>query len=166
MIRDTGRPLREEAPFGGPPALARLTLGWLGLALGALLLSSLFAALLVAARVPALAALLPHTDFFRSALVLHVNLSVLVWFMAFAGALWSLLGGRRWHPLGWASLGACAAGTLMMASTPFRSGAPAVLANYVPVIHEPGFLGELRTGGHTNAEDDHVVSAGFRKVLE
>ncbi|MGD2083755.1 MAG: hypothetical protein PVF91_12380 [Chromatiales bacterium] len=140
MSRETETLPRAAA---APAAGLGPTLGWLGLALGALLLSSLFAALLVAARVPALAAVLPHTDFFRSALVLHVNLSVLVWFMAFAGALWSLLAPGRWRGPGWLALAACALGTPLMASTPFRSEAPAVLANYVPVIHEGGFLGGL-----------------------
>ena len=65
-------------------ALAR---GWLGLGLAALVGSGLFTVLLVLARTPVVNGWLPGTDFFRTALVVHVDLSVLVWFAAIAGML-------------------------------------------------------------------------------
>ena len=68
-------------------ALAR---GWLVLGLVALIGSGLFSLLLVAARTPGVNAWLPGGDFFRIALVVHVDLSVLVWFSAIAAMLWSL----------------------------------------------------------------------------
>ena len=39
-------------------------------------------------------------DFFRVALVVHVDLSVLVWFVAMAGMLWSLNSRAARHGLG------------------------------------------------------------------
>jgi hypothetical protein len=33
---------------------------------------------------------MPLIDFFRVALVVHVNLSVLIWLLSMAGAMWSL----------------------------------------------------------------------------
>jgi cytochrome c oxidase subunit 1 len=44
----------------------------------------------------------PLKGFFRAALVVHVDLSVAIWFMAFAAVIWSALGrgGLAW--LGWA----------------------------------------------------------------
>lgn len=71
----------------GQRALAR---SWLLLALAALVGSGLFSVLLVLARTPGINAWLPAGDFFRVALVVHVDLSVLVWFVAIAGLLWSL----------------------------------------------------------------------------
>ena len=38
----------------------------------------------------------PVADLFHVALVVHVDLSVLVWFVAFAGVFWSLAGSRQW----------------------------------------------------------------------
>ena len=71
----------------GQRGLAR---AWLWLALAALVGSGLFSVLLVLARTPGINAWLPAGDFFRVALVVHVDLSVLVWFVAIAGLLWSL----------------------------------------------------------------------------
>ncbi|MEI6483781.1 MAG: hypothetical protein WCO62_10210, partial [Betaproteobacteria bacterium] len=70
------------------PADARKSLAkaWLALGLLALLASGLFSVLLVMSRTPQLQSLFPVTYFFRVALVAHVDLSVLVWFMAFGGA--------------------------------------------------------------------------------
>jgi hypothetical protein len=62
-------------------ARSRLALGWLALGVAALAASGILAVLLVMSRTP-LAKLLPVADFFRAALVAHVDLSVLVWFLA------------------------------------------------------------------------------------
>ena len=69
------------------PDGARRTLAvrWLVLGLGALIGSGLFSILLVLSRTPGVNSALPMTDFFHVALVVHVDLSVLVWFVAFAG---------------------------------------------------------------------------------
>ena len=73
-----------------------LVLAWLALGLVALLTSGLFSILLVLSRTPQLQSLFPAADFFRVALVMHVVLSVLVWFLAFGGALWSMNASLRW----------------------------------------------------------------------
>lgn len=64
---------------------------WLGLA--ALIGSGLLAVLLVFSRTPGFQDFFPLRDFFRSALIVHVDLSVAIWFMAFAALLWSTTGG-------------------------------------------------------------------------
>jgi hypothetical protein len=70
----------------------RLARAWLWLGLLALIGSGLFSVLLVVSRTPGVNQWLPVADFFRVALVVHVDLSVLVWFIAMAGLLWSLIG--------------------------------------------------------------------------
>ncbi len=50
---------------------------------------------------------LPGTDFFRVALVVHVDLSVLVWFVALAGMLWSLNNRHAATAWGWFALAGC-----------------------------------------------------------
>ena len=131
-------------PAGTQRALVR---GWLGLGLLALVGSGVFSVLLVLARTPGLNRWLPVGDFFRVALVVHVDLSVLVWFVAIAGMLWSI--GSR--PVGtraaWLALGLCGAGALAMAIAPFAGGGEAIMANYIPVLAGPVFLGGLALFG-------------------
>jgi hypothetical protein len=120
-------------------ARSRLALGWFALGIAALAVSGILAVLLVLSRTPVLANLFPVADFFRTALVAHVDLSVLVWFIAFAGTLWSLNSTPRMLPLGWAALAFAAAGSALMAAAPFAGGTP-IMSNYVPVIESPAFL--------------------------
>jgi hypothetical protein len=127
-------------------ARARLALGWLVLGVAALAASGILAVLLVLSRTPVLARLFPVADFFRAALVAHVDLSVLVWFLAFAGVLWSLNSTPRFLPAGWAALGLAALGAAAMAIAPFAGGTP-IMANYIPVLDAPAFLGGLALFG-------------------
>jgi hypothetical protein len=117
-----------------------LAAGWLALALAALAASGVFSLLLVLSRAPATKDWFPLVDFFHVALVVHVDLSVLVWFAAFGGIFWSLNSAPRWLGLGWAALAAALAGTLLMAAAPFAGGGRPVIANYIPVLDEPVFL--------------------------
>ena len=120
-----------------------LALAWLALGLAALLASGLFSILLVLSRTPQLQALFPVADFFRVALVVHVDLSVLVWFLAFGGALWTMDGTRRYQPMAWFAFVVSAAGGMAMCVSPFVERATPVMANYVPVLDGPVFLAGL-----------------------
>ena len=73
-----------DVPQDARQALARR---WLLLGLAALIASGVLSLLLVLSRTPGVAKVLPVADFFHVALVAHVDLSVLVWFLAFAGVL-------------------------------------------------------------------------------
>jgi hypothetical protein len=124
-------------------ALAR---GWLWLGLAALIGSGLFSVLLVISRTPGLNRWLPAADFFHVALVAHVDLSVLVWFAALAGMLWSLNDAARALRWGWAALALAGIGTAAMTLAPFTGAAGAgepVMANYIPVLTGPLFMGGL-----------------------
>jgi cytochrome c oxidase subunit 1 len=131
------------------PADARraLATGWLGLAIGALLASGLFSILLVLSRAPYAKDAFPLVDFFRVALVVHVDLSVLIWFSAFAGLLWSLHGAPRLLWLGWAALAGATAATAAMCVAPFVDSAAPVMSNYIPVLDGPVFLRALALFG-------------------
>ena len=118
-------------------ALAR---GWLWLGLAALIVSGLFSVLLVLSRTPFINKLLPVADFFHVALVVHVDLSVLVWFVALAGLLWTLNGSARALGTGWLALGLAAAGAGLMALAPFAGVGEAIMANYIPVLTAPLFI--------------------------
>lgn len=127
-------------PLDRRAALAR---GWLWLGVAALLGSGLFSLLLVLARAPYTQAIFPWTDFFHTALVVHVDLSVLVWFVAFGGVLWSLNSTPRWLALGRAALALALAGGASMAIAPFTGDAQPLMSNYIPVLQQPVFLAGL-----------------------
>lgn len=126
-----------------PPRRA-LAAAWLKLAVLALLGSGIFSVLLVLSRTPAIGELIPWTDFFHTALVVHVDLSVVIWFIAFAGVFWALNGSQ---PVGWPDWTAwsmIAAGTAVIALSPFAGAGRPLLNNYVPVLQHPLFhLGGL-----------------------
>jgi hypothetical protein len=140
-VEEKARPASFSLPVPADQRRA-LAAGWLWLALAALLGSGVFSILLVASRAPFLKDVFPLVDFFRVALVVHVDLSVLVWFAAFAGLLWTLNGGARALWLGWAGLAAAAAGAFALCLAPFvgiHPGLP-IMSNYIPVLDGPVFL--------------------------
>ncbi|MDX9705959.1 MAG: cbb3-type cytochrome c oxidase subunit I [Azospira sp.] len=125
---------------GAPTALAR---AWLWLGIMALIGSGLLALVLVFSRTPGIQDVFPLKDFFRSALIVHVDLSVAVWFMAFAAVIWSALGGGALAWMGWAGFALAALGTLVMTVSPFFPGATPVLNNYIPVLKHEVFYASL-----------------------
>ncbi len=133
----TGTTYPISVPQGGQRALAR---GWLWLGLLALIGSGLFSLLLVLSRTPVINQWLPGVDFFRVALVVHVDLSVLVWFASLAGMLWSLNNTPRGTAWGWFALAGCAAGAVLMALSAFIGQGAPVMANYIPVLERPLFM--------------------------
>ncbi|MDA8254830.1 MAG: cbb3-type cytochrome c oxidase subunit I [Betaproteobacteria bacterium] len=124
----------------GSKALAR---AWLWLGLMALIGSGLLAILLVLSRTPGIQDVFPLKDFFRAALVVHVDLSVAIWFMAFAAVIWSALGSGGFAWLGWCGFALAALGTAVMTVSPFLPGADPVLNNYIPVLQQPVFYASL-----------------------
>lgn len=117
----------------------RLARAWFALALFALGASALLAIVLVAARTPFLGL---GGGFFRTALVLHVNLGVIVWFLAAAAGVWTLLRGRA-DAAGWGFFALAAVSVTALLIAPLMSQPPPVLANYMPVLDSPVFLAGL-----------------------
>lgn len=124
------------------PQDSRLALGrgWLWLGLAALIGSGLFSVLLVVSRTPYVNQWLPAANFFHISLVLHVDLSVLVWFVSMGGLLWSLHASTRMLAWGWSALWVTGAGTLAMALAPFLNPGEPIMANYIPVLESSLFL--------------------------
>jgi len=112
---------------------------WLMLGLASLVGAGIFSILLVLARTPAVQEMTPFIDFFRVALVVHVDLSVLIWLLSIAGVMWSL-SSRRDLP-GWDRLSflLAAAGTAIVIISPFIGAAEPLMNNYVPLLRHPLF---------------------------
>ena len=125
----------------------RLVIAWLWLGVLALLGSGLFSVLLVLSRTPYMQQVIPWIDFFHTALVVHVDLSVLVWFLAFGGVLWSLNSTERFMPLGWAALACAGLGAVAMVVAPFLGPGNPLMSNYIPVLQTPVFTLALLTFG-------------------
>lgn len=117
-----------------------ITRGWLKLGVGALALAGLFAILLVLARTPFFQQHLPWIDFFHTALIVHVNLSVLVWVMAITSLLWHWLSHAMFPMLSRTTLWLCVAGTVLIALAAFTPNANPLLNNYVPVLQNITFF--------------------------
>ncbi len=117
-----------------------LASGWLMLGIASLVGAGLFAILLVLARTPYIQDIFPWVDFFHTALVVHVDLSVLLWFLAFAGVLWSLNSSSRLLGMGWLALLLATGGAAMIVLSPFIATGKPLMSNYVPVIQSTLFF--------------------------
>ena len=118
----------------------RLTTGWLMLGLSALVVGGLFTILVVLSRTPYFEQVIPWVDFFHTALVVHVDLTVLVWFLAFSGVLWSYTDSTRCLDFGWIALILASLGTIVIVVSPFTGESYPLMNNYVPVLQSTTFF--------------------------
>ncbi|MBI4987042.1 MAG: cbb3-type cytochrome c oxidase subunit I [Rhodocyclales bacterium] len=131
-----------------PDAVSRqLARAWLWLGVASLIGSGLLAILLVLSRTPGIQDAFPLLDFFRAALVVHVDLSVLVWFMAFAAVLWSMTGSGQAAALGRGGFLLAAIGTALITISPFAPDSHPLLNNYIPMLRHPLFVAGLLIAG-------------------
>jgi cytochrome c oxidase subunit I len=129
-----------DVPLTVAGSARSLGLGWLWLAVSALVAAGLMSLLLALARTPLVQQLLDHPALFQVALVVHVDLSAVIWFFACAGLLWTLLSPG---PRGLTDRGALALmviGTLMISTAPFVGRPLPIMNNYVPVLEHPWFF--------------------------
>jgi hypothetical protein len=121
----------------------KLAVVWLWLGVAALAGAGIFSVLLVLARTPTIGELIPFADFFHTALVIHVNLSVLVWIFSFAGVMWSLNCRPILFGLSKTIFAIVLLGTLIITVSPFLGSANPLMSNYIPVLDDPLFLAGL-----------------------
>ena len=107
---------------------------WLGLAVASLLAAGIFSLLLVLSRTPGVQSIIPWIDFFHVALVVHVDLSVLIWFLSMAGVFWCVSNPNSGGKLDQAAWCLAVFGTLVMVSSPFFGVGEPLMNNYVPVL--------------------------------
>ena len=118
----------------------RLAAGWLTLGIAALVAAGLFSILLVMSRTPYIKDVIPWNNFFKTAMVVHVNLAVLMWFLPIAGLIWSFNSLDRNVKGGWLALWLAALGTAIVVLSPFAGSGEPLMNNYFPVIDGPLFL--------------------------
>jgi cytochrome c oxidase subunit I len=116
---------------------------WLLIGVWAVALAGLYSLVLVIARTPALAAIPLFKRLFHEALVVHVDLSVLVWFLAIACLMWSLLIDRAARVMPYVEKAAqwCFVGGIVgLCAAPLDPAGEALMSNYIPVIMSPVFF--------------------------
>ncbi len=136
-----GGSLPAEQPV--PEQIRRRTVGWIWLGVYALLAAGLLSLCLALSRTPGIQEIFPGKDFFHVALVVHVDLSVLVWFMACAGMVWSLFGRKVPTTTGAVAFWLAVLGTFMISIAPFMGADRPLMNNYVPVLQHPWFFAGL-----------------------
>ncbi|MBI5180852.1 MAG: cbb3-type cytochrome c oxidase subunit I, partial [Nitrospirae bacterium] len=123
----------------------RLLYAWVFLPVFTLIFAGIFALLIALARTPVILNLLPGKDYFYIALVGHVILAVVIWFLTFKGALWVLTttGFLKRDPfsllLGWVSFWLTASGTILIILPPITGRGVPIIINYIPIIEHPLF---------------------------
>lgn len=127
----------------GNPASGKAASAWLMLGLAALVFAGLYSLLLVLARTPALQQWTPFIGFFRVALVIHVNLSVLVWLMSVSAACWSMSVRNEMPRWDLVSFTLAVLGTLVMVIAPLAGAGEPLMNNYVPMLQHPVYYAGL-----------------------
>lgn len=122
-----------------------LTRRWLQLALLTLVMGMVFAVLLLLLRTPWLVQILPVRDWFSWVLVLHVDLSIVGWYCAFAGFFISLLLPESGVSIGRFAYRGSVLGVLFMLLAVLDNSAQPMLNNYFPVIDSTIFYIGLST---------------------
>lgn len=116
---------------------------WLKLALLTLLLSGLFSVVIVLARTPGLSAFITDPLFAKKSLVLHVDLALVVWFYSFLAVLFMSLTSVVSSIRNIFAMHIALIGVAMMIASMFFENAEPILANYIPVLDHPLFIGGL-----------------------
>jgi hypothetical protein len=116
-----------------PPSIS-----WLKNGVAALAIAGLYSVILVILRTPGIAQIVSDPMIFRTALVIHVNLSVLVWLLAITSIIWSVSKVKSGFESLYAKVGL--GGMILMALSPLFPGSEPVMNNYVPMLENLIFI--------------------------
>lgn len=112
---------------------------WLHLAIASLAIAGLYALPPVILRGPFFENLFDIHHVFNTALIIHVDFSILIWFLSLAALLWTRNSPKQSNA---AFILSCI-GTLAMLVTSFLPDSNPIKNNYVPMLNHPLFIGGL-----------------------
>lgn len=115
-----------------------LTKKWFILSVFSLALSGLFAIFLVIGRSPYINKILPHIDFFKSSLTIHVNLSVTIWLLGMITSIYCQ-NTKRFYKAHNTSFALATIASILVCMSIFDTAATAYLNNYIPFINSVYF---------------------------
>ena len=113
---------------------------WLILAVMAIAGAGIYSLPPVIFRGPVFKDILPVEAIFASSLVIHVDLSVLVWLLAIGGMLWSQFYDNKYHLFYKSAFYTAAVGTALIALSPLTGKLNPLKNNYIPVFQNPVFF--------------------------
>lgn len=111
---------------------------WFKNGIMSLALAGIYSVILVLLRTPILVNLFSNTDIFRSALVIHVNLSILIWLISIIVCIWSYKLPLSIYSLTCTVLASI--GTILIALTPLFGETVPVMNNYIPMLENITFI--------------------------
>ncbi|WP_341750761.1 cbb3-type cytochrome c oxidase subunit I [Candidatus Tisiphia endosymbiont of Sialis lutaria] len=116
----------------------KLAICWLRNGVILLALAGVYSIILVMLRTPILVTLFPNTEIFKSALVIHVNLSILVWLISVTACIWS----HNLQPTTSSITYVIIAffGTALIALSPLCGQNLPVMNNYIPMLENIMFI--------------------------
>ncbi|MDD9334792.1 MAG: cbb3-type cytochrome c oxidase subunit I [Rickettsiaceae bacterium] len=122
------------------PQLSRnkLAIYWLGNGIFSLALAGVYSIILVMLRTPMLVNLFPNTEIFKSVLVIHVNLSILVWLMSVTACVWSYNLEATTPSITCVIIAFIS--TALIALSPFCGQNFPVMNNYIPMLENIIFI--------------------------
>jgi cytochrome c oxidase subunit I len=122
----------------------RYAAAWFVIATGALMLAGLFSVIPLIGRIPGFSALVTDPWFARRCLVVHVDLALGIWLLAFVMGMFALIpSSRRTSAHDFAAVAFTAVGTLVMVASALLPHAQPIMSNYVPAIDHPAFAAGL-----------------------
>jgi cytochrome c oxidase subunit I len=116
---------------------------WILLAIGSIVIAGLLSLAVVIGRLPFISQFIDDPLWFKRCLVVHVDLALVVWFYAFIAGLISLVKKGSESAIRKGAFIVSVVGVVGMLMGGVAKGAQPVLANYIPVIDHPFFLGGL-----------------------
>ena len=114
---------------------------WLKNSIVALAIAGIYSIIIVFLRIPSFSKLSSNPSIFRCALIIHVNLSVLVWLLSMSSFVWSLYlknAKSQFLPHIFVKIAFCA--MLIMAASPLIGKAEPILNNYIPILDNVYFI--------------------------
>lgn len=133
-----------DSPLFSPDAnFSPVSRRWLMIGVWSLAIAGIFSLILVISRTPSFCGIELLTKLFHEALVVHVDLSVLVWFVSIACMFWSLLSESSPPVIPFVRRSAQLCfilGMTFIALSPLDPKAAGVMSNYIPVITSPVFF--------------------------
>src|SRR4051812_32500860 len=117
-----------------------LVKNWLIFAVTALTGAGIYSLAPVIFRGPFFKNILPVEAIFATSLVVHVDLSVLVWMLAIGGMLWSQFYQEKQHLFYKSAFYAAALGMALIALSPLTGNLNPLKNNYIPVLQNPVFF--------------------------
>ena len=115
-----------------------LAFSWLKNGIYALAIAGIYSIILVMLRAPQISHLIANKELFKPALIVHVNLSVLVWLMSITSVFWSYGVKNFFFDSSFSRLGF--AGLILMSISPFVGESHPIMNNYVPMLENLSFV--------------------------